>query len=133
MQDHGVDRIGLLQLEQELLHSLDGVVAAQVDHHLFDLETYTNERFKLTLSLHNQKMYTALFIFKCLSIDRFLSFISHRCKILLINYFKTCRFQNQFKSTGAIFSFYDHHFRAPCRDTYIGQQCGITADSTQAD
>lgn len=61
MQDHGVDRISLLQLEQELLHSLDGIVAAQVDHHLFDLETYTNAHSSV--------------YFQFLSINRFLSFI----------------------------------------------------------
>lgn len=37
MQDHRIDRVSLLQLEQELLHSLDGVVATQVDHHLLNL------------------------------------------------------------------------------------------------
>ena len=38
MQDHGVDRVSLLQLKQEFLHSLDRVVATQVDHHLLDLK-----------------------------------------------------------------------------------------------
>lgn len=42
MQNHGVDRVGLLQLEQKLLHRLDGVVATQVDHHLFNLKTHRN-------------------------------------------------------------------------------------------
>lgn len=37
MQDHRVDGVGLLQLKQELLHSLNGVVATQIDHHLLDL------------------------------------------------------------------------------------------------
>lgn len=38
MQDHGVNGVSLLQLKQELLHCLDGVVATQVDHHLLDLK-----------------------------------------------------------------------------------------------
>lgn len=38
MQDHRVDWVSLLQLKQELLHSLDGVVTAQVDHHLLYLK-----------------------------------------------------------------------------------------------
>lgn len=38
VQDHRVDWVSLLQLKQELLHSLDGVVATQVDHHLLDLK-----------------------------------------------------------------------------------------------
>lgn len=38
MQDHRVDWVSLLQLKQELLHRLDGVVATQVDHHLLDLK-----------------------------------------------------------------------------------------------
>lgn len=38
MQHHRVDRVSLLQLKNELLHSLDGVVATQVNHHLFDLK-----------------------------------------------------------------------------------------------
>lgn len=39
VQNHGVDRVGLLQLKQELLHGLDGVVATHVDHHLLYLIT----------------------------------------------------------------------------------------------
>lgn len=34
---HRVDRIRLLQLKYQLLHSLHGVVPAQIDHHLLDL------------------------------------------------------------------------------------------------
>ena len=37
MQDHGVDGVGLLQLKQQLLHGLDGVVPTEVDHHLLNL------------------------------------------------------------------------------------------------
>lgn len=32
-----VDRVRLLQLKKQLLHDLHSVVAAQVDHHLLDL------------------------------------------------------------------------------------------------
>jgi hypothetical protein len=35
---HRVDRVCLLQLKQQLLHGLNGVVTTQVDHHLLDLE-----------------------------------------------------------------------------------------------
>lgn len=38
MQDDGVHRVRLLQLKQQLLHRLDGVVATQVDHHLLYLK-----------------------------------------------------------------------------------------------
>lgn len=38
VQHHRVDRVSLLQLKQELLHGLDGVVATQVDHHLLNLK-----------------------------------------------------------------------------------------------
>lgn len=37
--DDGVHRLRLLQLRQQLLHGLDGVVPAQVDRHLLDLRT----------------------------------------------------------------------------------------------
>ena len=37
MLDDGVHRLRLLQLEQQLLHGLNGVVPAQVDGHLLDL------------------------------------------------------------------------------------------------
>lgn len=37
VEDHWIDRVRLLQLKQELLHRLDSVVAAQVDHYLLDL------------------------------------------------------------------------------------------------
>lgn len=48
MQHHRVDRVGLLQLKQELLHRLDGVVATQVDHHLLDLQWAPTEWYKNT-------------------------------------------------------------------------------------
>lgn len=35
---HRVDRVCLLQLKQQLLHGLNGVVTTQVDHYLLDLE-----------------------------------------------------------------------------------------------
>lgn len=38
MQNHRVDRVGLLQLKQELLHGLDGVIATHVNHHLLNLQ-----------------------------------------------------------------------------------------------
>lgn len=38
VQNHRVDRVGLLQLKQELLHSLDGVIATHVNHHLLNLQ-----------------------------------------------------------------------------------------------
>lgn len=40
VQDHGVNWVGLLQLKQKLLHRLDGVVATQVDDHLFNLKIH---------------------------------------------------------------------------------------------
>lgn len=47
MQHHRVDGVGLLQLKQELLHRLDGVVAAQIDHHLLDL-SWVQTEFTMT-------------------------------------------------------------------------------------
>lgn len=43
MQDHRVDWVSLLQLKQELLHSLNGVVATQIDHHFLDLKQISAE------------------------------------------------------------------------------------------
>lgn len=39
MDHHGVDRVSLLQLKQQLFHRLGGVVPTQVDHHLLYLKT----------------------------------------------------------------------------------------------
>lgn len=53
MQDHRVDWVRLLQLKQELLHRLDGVVATHVDHHFLDLKrhihvnSFTEEYFSI--------------------------------------------------------------------------------------
>lgn len=47
MQHHGVDRVSLLQLKQELLHSLDGVVATQVDDHFLYLKHVQTYRINL--------------------------------------------------------------------------------------
>lgn len=38
VQYHRVDWVGLLELKQELLHGLNGVVATQVNHHLLNLK-----------------------------------------------------------------------------------------------
>lgn len=43
MLHHRVDGVRLLQLKDQLLHDLYSVVAAQVDHHLFDLKKNVKE------------------------------------------------------------------------------------------
>lgn len=48
MQDHGVYRVGLLQLKQKLFHGLDGVVPTQVDYHLLNLREREREKTKTT-------------------------------------------------------------------------------------
>lgn len=62
MQHDRVNRVGLLKFKQQLLHGLNGVVTAQIDHYFLNLETYRKHRLirpeystlrSLYLVLHN--------------------------------------------------------------------------------
>lgn len=44
MQHYRVNRVSLLKFKQQLLHGLNGVVTAQIDHYFLDLETYRKHR-----------------------------------------------------------------------------------------
>lgn len=41
---HGVDRVSLLELKQELFHCLAGVVPTQIDHHLLNLRRHKDRK-----------------------------------------------------------------------------------------